>query len=159
MKLALLAIGRVRGPVSEAVADYEGRIRRYYTFESAEVKEEPARKAGDAERVREEEGKRLLARVGTGMEVVALHRGGVQWSSDRLSAYFDELALRASPGAAFLIGGAFGLSDDVLRRATHKLSISAFTLPHELARLVLTEQIYRAGTIARGEPYHKGRDL
>jgi 23S rRNA (pseudouridine1915-N3)-methyltransferase len=159
MKISLLAIGRVKGPVGEAVADYEGRIRRYYTFESAELKEEPARRAADADRVRDEEGKRLLARVGTGMEVVALHRGGVQWPSDRLSAYFDELALRASPGAAFLIGGAFGLSDEVLRRATHKLSISAFTLPHELARLIVTEQIYRAGTIARGEPYHKAREV
>ncbi|HET6764636.1 MAG TPA: 23S rRNA (pseudouridine(1915)-N(3))-methyltransferase RlmH, partial [Longimicrobiaceae bacterium] len=128
MKVALLAIGKVRGPVADAVADYEARIRRYYTYESADVKEEPAKKAGDAERVREEEGKRLLARVGTGMEVVALHRGGAQWSSDQLSAYLAELGVRASPGAAFVIGGAFGLSDDVLRRATHKLSISAFTL-------------------------------
>jgi 23S rRNA (pseudouridine1915-N3)-methyltransferase len=158
MKISLLAIGRVRGPVAEAVADYEGRIRRYYTYEAAEVKEEPARKPGDADRVRDEEGKRLLARMSAGVEVVALHRGGVQWSSDRLSTYLAELGVRASPGAAFVIGGAFGLSDELLRRATHRLSISAFTLPHELARLVLTEQIYRAGTIARGEPYHKGRE-
>jgi 23S rRNA (pseudouridine1915-N3)-methyltransferase len=158
MKIALLAVGRVRGPVAEVVADYEGRIRRYYAFDSAEVKEEPSRTARDADRVRDEEGKRLLGRVGTGMEVVALHRGGAQWSSERLSSYLAELGVRASPGAAFLIGGAFGLSDEVLRRASHKLSLSAFTLPHELARLVLAEQIYRAGTIARGEPYHKGRD-
>ena len=158
MKVSLLAVGRVRGPIADAVADYEGRIRRYYTWESAEIKEEPARKPSDAVRVMDEEGKRLLARVGTGMELVALDRGGTQWSSERLSGYLSDLALRASPGAAFVIGGAFGLSDELLRRATHKLSLSAFTLPHELARLVLTEQIYRAGTIARGEPYHKGRD-
>jgi 23S rRNA (pseudouridine1915-N3)-methyltransferase len=159
MKVALLAVGKVRGPVADAVADYEGRIRRYYTYESADVKEEPAKKAGDADRVRDEEGKRLLARVGTGMEVVALHRGGAQWSSDRLSAYLAELGVRASPGAAFVIGGAFGLSDEVLRRATHKLSISAFTLPHDMARLVMAEQLYRAGTISRGEPYHKAREV
>ncbi|HET6231182.1 MAG TPA: 23S rRNA (pseudouridine(1915)-N(3))-methyltransferase RlmH [Longimicrobiaceae bacterium] len=158
MKLSLLAVGKVRGPVAEAVADYESRIRRYFTYAAVEVKEESFRSASDAERVRGEEGKRLLAKVGTGMDVVALHRGGTQWSSERLSAYLADLAVKASPGAAFVIGGAFGLSDELLARATHKLSISAFTLPHELARLMLTEQIYRAGTIARGEPYHKGRD-
>jgi 23S rRNA (pseudouridine1915-N3)-methyltransferase len=155
MKIALLAVGRVRGSVAEAVADYEGRIRRYFTWESAEVKEESARGPRDSDRVRDEEGKRLLARVGAGMEVVALNPVGVQWSSERLSEYLTELGVRSSPGAAFLIGGAYGLSYEVLRRATHKLSLSAFTMPHELARLVITEQIYRAGTIARGEPYHK----
>jgi 23S rRNA (pseudouridine1915-N3)-methyltransferase len=158
MKVLLLTVGRARGPIAEAVADYEARGRRYWAFEHAEVKEEPARKASDAERVRDEEGKRLLAKVAPGMEIVALHRGGTQWGSDRLSTYLQELGVRASPGAAFLIGGAFGLSDEVLRRATHRLSLSAMTMPHDLARLVLAEQIYRAGTIARGEPYHKGRD-
>lgn len=158
MKLLLLSIGRVKGPVAEAVADYEGRIRRYFSYEPAELKEEPFRRVGDEARVRDEEGKRLLARVPAGAEVVALHRGGTQWGSERLSEYLSGLALRSSPGAAFLIGGAFGLSDEVLRRATHRLSLSAMTLPHELARLVLAEQLYRAGTIARGEPYHKGRE-
>ena len=158
MKLVLLAIGRVKGPVAEAVADYEGRIRRYYSYDSAELKEETFRRAGDETRVRDEEGKRLLARVPAGAEIVALHRGGNQWSSERLSGYLADLALKSSPGAAFLIGGAFGLSEEVLRRSGHKLSLSAMTLPHELARLVLAEQLYRAGTIARGEPYHKGRD-
>lgn len=158
MKLSLLAIGRVRGSVADAVADYEARIRRYYSYEAAELKEEPFRKAGDVPRVREEEGKRLLSKVAPGADLVALHETGRQWSSERLSAYLSELALRASPGAAFVIGGAYGLSDELLGRATHQLSLSAFTLPHELARLVLVEQIYRAGTIARGEPYHKGRE-
>lgn len=158
MKISLLAIGKVRGPVAEAVADYETRIRRYFTYAATEVKEESFRSASDADRVRNEEGKRLLAKVGPGVEIVAMHRHGQQWSSERLSTYLADLAVKASPGAAFVIGGAFGLSDELLARSTHRLSISAFVLPHELARLVLTEQIYRAGTIARGEPYHKGRD-
>lgn len=144
--------------LAEAVGEYEGRLRHYFAFEAVEVKEEPHRRAGDAGRVREEEGKRLLARVRPGAEVVALHETGRQWSSDRLSRWLSELALRGSPGASFLIGGAYGLSDEVLRSAQHQLSLSAFTLPHELARLVLTEQLYRAGTISRGEPYHKGRE-
>jgi 23S rRNA (pseudouridine1915-N3)-methyltransferase len=157
MKVAVLAVGRPRGPVAEAVAEYEKRAGRYFSLEAVEVKEEAFRKAGDAARVRDEEGKRLLARVPPGAEVVALHETGRQWTSQQLSEYLQELALRGVPGAAFVIGGAYGLSDEVLARARHQLSLSAFTLPHELARLVLAEQLYRAGTIARGEPYHKGR--
>ena len=158
MKVLVLAVGKPRGVLAEAIAEYEGRARRYFTFEAAEVKEEPFRRAGDAARVRDEEGKRLLTRVPAGAEVVALHETGKQWTSEQLSRWLEELAVRGSPGAAFVIGGAYGLSDEILRTARHQLSLSAMTLPHELARLVLTEQLYRAGTIARGEPYHKGRD-
>lgn len=154
MKVMLVSVGRPRGDLAAAIAEYERRSARYFTFEAVEVKEHSARGA-DAVRAMEEEGKRLLARVPAGVELVALHRRGRTWSSEQLSAYFAELGLRASPGAAFVIGGAFGLSREVLDRANRLLSLSSFTLPHELARLVMTEQIYRAGTIARGEPYHK----
>jgi 23S rRNA (pseudouridine1915-N3)-methyltransferase len=158
MKLAIVSVGRAKGAVGEAVAEYEVRARRYFALESHEVKEEPYRGRGDAPRVRDEEGKRLLARVPPGAEVVALHENGRAWDSPRLADYLAKLQLGASPGAAFLIGGAYGLADDVLARATHQLALGALTLPHELARLVLTEQLYRAGTILRGEPYHKGRE-
>lgn len=158
MKIRLAAVGKIRGPFAAPLATYETRLRRYYSFDAAEVREEPARSKSVADRVCLEEGKRLLTRVSPGMETVAMHRGGVSWSSEQLSEYLAELGIRASPGAAFLIGGAYGLSDEILHSATHLLSLSAFTLPHELARLILTEQLYRAGTIARGEPYHKARN-
>lgn len=158
MRVALLAVGKPRGALAEAIAEYEGRLRHYFAFEAVEVKEEPFRRPGDAARVREEEGARLLARVPPGYEVVALHETGKPWSSEQLSRWLSELAVRGSAGAAFLVGGAYGLSDAVLRAASRQLSLSAMTLPHELARLVLTEQLYRAGTMARGEPYHKGRE-
>jgi 23S rRNA (pseudouridine1915-N3)-methyltransferase len=158
VKIVVAAVGRPRGATAEAIAEYESRAARYFSFDLAEVKEEPFRRPGDVSRVRDEEGKRLLARVPAGAEIVALHETGRTWTSHRLAAYLAELAVGGSPGAAFLIGGAYGLSDDVLARARHQLSLSAFTLPHELARLVLAEQLYRAGTINRGEPYHKGRE-
>ncbi|HEX6751041.1 MAG TPA: 23S rRNA (pseudouridine(1915)-N(3))-methyltransferase RlmH [Longimicrobium sp.] len=158
MKITLLAVGRPRGTAAELVAEYEARAKRYFTFEAGEVKEEPFRRPGDAARVRDEEGKRLLARVPAGAEIVALHEAGRQWTSQRLAEWLEELAVRGSPGAAFVIGGAYGLSDEILSRARHQLSLSAMTLPHEIARLVLAEQLYRAGTILRNEPYHKGRD-
>lgn len=156
MKVILAVVGKVRGDLAPAIAEYEKRVRRYHSFEVVEVKEQPSRHASGASEVMDEEGKRLLARIPAGFEVVALHREGDAWSSVRLAEYLAEQALRASPGTAFLIGGAFGLSHEVLQRARHKLSLSAFTLPHEMARLVIAEQLYRAGTIARGEPYHKG---
>jgi 23S rRNA (pseudouridine1915-N3)-methyltransferase len=158
MKLLLLAVGRPRGDAAELIAEYESRAKRYFPFDAAEVKEEAFRRPGDAARVRDEEGKRLLARVPAGVEIVALHETGKQWTSQRLAEWIEELGVRGSPGAAFVIGGAYGLSDEILSRARHQLSLSAMTLPHELARLVLAEQLYRAGTILRGEPYHKGRD-
>src|SRR3954469_12893141 len=113
MKLFLFAVGRPRSPVAAAIEDYESRVKRYFTFDVADVKEELFRRAGDAARVRDEEGKRLLARIPAGLELVALHEAGRQWSSHKLAEYLAELALRGSPGAAFLIGGAYGLSDDV----------------------------------------------
>jgi 23S rRNA (pseudouridine1915-N3)-methyltransferase len=158
VKLFLFAVGRPRSPVAPAIEDYESRLKRYFAFDVGDVKEEGFRRAGDATRVREEEGKRLLARIPAGMELIALHESGKAWTSHRLAEYLAELGVRGSPGAAFVIGGAYGLSDEILARARHQLSLSAFTLPHEVARLVLAEQLYRAATINRGEPYHKGRE-
>lgn len=155
MKLQLLCVGRARGVLAAPISQYESRLRHYFPFEAVEVREETFRGAGDAARVREEEGKRLLGRRVPTHELVALTRDGAQWSSDRLSTYLATLAVQGRSGATFAVGGAYGLAEEVLRSATHRLSISAFILPHELARLVLTEQLYRAGTIIRGEPYHK----
>ena len=76
--------------------------------------------------------------------------------SRELAGYLERHGIRASAGVAFVIGGAFGLGSAVLERARRTLSLSKMTLPHEMARLLLMEQLYRAGTISRGEPYHKG---
>lgn len=155
MKLTLLVVGRVRGPMAAPIEEYEQRIRHYFGFEVVEVKEEPASRGRTAEQVMAAEGERLLARVPGGAEVVALHRTGRGWSSEQLARHLETLGVSAHPGMALIIGGAFGLSPQVLERSNRRLSLSAMTLPHELARLVIAEQLYRAGTILRGEPYHK----
>jgi 23S rRNA (pseudouridine1915-N3)-methyltransferase len=157
MRVQLVCVGKVRGAIAEPVAEFQRRTERYFTFEAIEVREEPARQESAVERVRMEEGKRLLGRVAFGLDVVALDREGDLWSSERLASFLSDLALHGRPGAAFLIGGAYGLSEEVLSAANHRFSLSACTLTHEIARLLLTEQLYRAGTIARGEPYHKTR--
>jgi 23S rRNA (pseudouridine1915-N3)-methyltransferase len=97
----------------------------------------------------------MLARIPEGLEVVALTRIGKRMGSRELAGYLERHAVRSSAGVAFVIGGAFGLGEPVLEKARRRLSLSTFTLPHEMARLLLAEQLYRAGTIVRGEPYHK----
>jgi 23S rRNA (pseudouridine1915-N3)-methyltransferase len=104
--------------------------------------------------VREREGERLLARVPAGAQLVACDPNGDGVSSERFAAWLGEARDRAQD-LAFVIGGAFGLSGAVLAKASRRLLLAPWTLPHELARLVLAEQLYRAGTIHRGEPYHK----
>jgi 23S rRNA (pseudouridine1915-N3)-methyltransferase len=143
--------------LADAAAEYEKRAARYWSFESIEVKEERAHKGLSEELIRAGESARLLERVPPGAEVIALTRDGQAWSSNELARYFETLAMSGKAGVAFLIGGALGLSAEVLRQADRRLSLSGMTLTHELARVLLTEQIYRAGTISRGEPYHKAR--
>ena len=155
MKVVVLAIGKPAQLFRDAILEYERRAARYWTLDVIEVKEEKATARASATQVRTAEGERLLERVPTGLEVLALTRAGEQWSSDRLAQHLQQRAVESHPGVAFLIGGAYGLGENALNRATRRLSLSAFTLPHELARLMLAEQLYRAGTIARGEPYHK----
>jgi 23S rRNA (pseudouridine1915-N3)-methyltransferase len=141
-----------------AIAEYEARARRYWSIDIVEVKEERAHQGVSEDAVRDAEGARLLQRLPAGLELVALTRRGDAWSSERLSRHIQQSAVRSSPGIAFMIGGAFGLSDAVLKEADRRMRLSTFTLPHDFARLLLLEQLYRAGTIARGEPYHKGRE-
>ncbi len=155
MKLWVLSVGRPGAQFAGAIAEYEKRAARYWTLQSIEVKEERAARTASTAAVQRAESERLMEKVPTGVASVALTRTGETWSSSRLAAYLEQLSVESRAGAAFLIGGAFGLSTDVVDRAHKRLSLSSFTMPHELARLVLAEQLYRAGTIVRGEPYHK----
>lgn len=111
----------------------------------------------DGEKVRMAEEDRLLARLPKGGgELVALTRVGKALGSRELAQFMAKQALGSVQEVTFLIGGAFGLGKGILERSTLQLSISPMTLPHEIARLLLVEQLYRAGTILRNEPYHKG---
>ena len=156
MKVDVVVVGKTKGPLAAAVLDYEERARRYWKLAVTEVSAGGLGASAPAERVREAEGERILARVSEGLELLALTRAGEAMGSRDLAGYLADLGTRSAPGVCFVIGGAYGLDDRVLRRARRKLSLSDLTLPHEMARLVLAEQLYRAGTIVRGEPYHKG---
>ena len=155
MKLLVVSVGRPGRLLAEAIDEYERRAGRYWNLETIEVREERAGRGKGEDEVREAESRRLLERVPAGFERIVLTRNGTRWSSTDLARHLESLAVTAHPGAAFLIGGALGRTEGAQRQAERRLSLSPLTLPHELARLLLGEQLYRAGTIVRGEPYHK----
>lgn len=157
MRVMVVAVGRPSRLFAEAIAEFERRAKRYWALEVVEIREERAGRGKAAAQVQAAESARLLERVPPGMEAVALTRGGEPWSSVQLARYLEGLALDARPGATFLIGGALGIAEEALSEVPRRISLSPLTLPHELARLLLIEQLYRAGTILRGEPYHKGK--
>jgi len=154
MVFRVLAIGKLRDTAIRAACDdYLGRARRYFRMEVREVTGRP-RGTSPAER-RRAEAAALLAGLSPDGTTVALTRAGRSEDSARFARRMATWQ-QAGRDVTFLIGGAFGLDPTVLARCDARISLSALTLPHELARLVLLEQLYRAATILNGEPYHKG---
>jgi 23S rRNA (pseudouridine1915-N3)-methyltransferase len=154
MDLVILAVGRLRSSYREACDDYLRRLSRYVKVREVEVRE--ASRAPTVDAQREEEAGRLLARVPGGAAVVALAREGSGWTSEELAKRMEGWRMAARP-LAFVIGGSRGLAPGLLAAAGARWSLGPLTLPHELARVIVIEQLYRAFTIIRGEPYHKGR--
>lgn len=156
MRVVVVSVGAPRsGLVAAAVKEYEARAARYFRLEIIEVSPATGHR-GDAERARQEEAQSILRRLPAELDAWALTRSGEGSSSRDLADQLEDMGTYARPGIAFVIGGAFGLDRTVLERCVRQLSLSPMTLPHDVARLVLAEQLYRAGTILRGEPYHKG---
>jgi len=154
MRLVVAVVGKARNQaLGEAIRDYETRAARYWPLDVHEVREERATGI-PVDRVKERESVRLSEKVPERAQTVACELGGKSLSSEQFAELLQS-AREQDRDLAFLIGGAFGLSPSVARKSTMRLSLAPWTLPHEIARLVLVEQIYRAGTIVRGEPYHK----
>ncbi len=137
----------------EAADDYLRRLTRYTGAREVEVREASREPTIPAQR--DAEAARLAERMPAGSRVVALAREGQGWSSAELARRIDEWRLAARP-VTLVLGGSHGLAPALLRRADARWSLGPLTLPHELARVVVLEQLYRAFTILRGEPYHKG---
>ncbi|HEY0241917.1 MAG TPA: 23S rRNA (pseudouridine(1915)-N(3))-methyltransferase RlmH [Gemmatimonadaceae bacterium] len=153
MRVIVAVVGKPRNAaLAAAIAEYETRAARYWPLDVHEVREERAGSLTSAI-VRSREGERLMESAG-GARMVACSEGGKTFSSELFSEWLQR-ERDAARDVAFVIGGAYGLSDELLSRSSLKLSLAPWTLPHELARLVLAEQLYRAGSIVRGEPYHK----
>lgn len=155
MEIAILAVGKLRPSFREACDDYLKRLGRYATIVEHQVPE--ASRAGSPAVQRREETARLLARLPGQSRRVALTRQGEPWSSRELAHQLEQWRQGRRP-VAFLLGGSHGLDSDQFEAADQRWSLGPLTLPHELARVVVCEQLYRAFTILRGEPYHKGAD-
>ena len=155
MKVTALVVGRAGAPFKDAILEYETRAGRYWKFNVIEVASGGKAKV-HPDRVIEAEESLLLARLPEHAQIVALTRKGRGMRSADLAGYLQDHALHSTADVCFVVGGAFGLGAGILDRAQKRWSLSDCTLPHELARLVLAEQLYRAGTIVKNEPYHKG---
>jgi 23S rRNA (pseudouridine1915-N3)-methyltransferase len=153
MKLRIAAVGRLKEPHWRAACEeYLKRLRPYATVEVVEV---PDRDIGtDPSKAVAAEGADLLRALPEGSYVIALDLAGAQRTSEQLSADLAELMVHGRSDVTFVIGGSAGLSAGVRARADASLSLSAMTLPHQLARVVVLEQVYRAFRIMRNEPYH-----
>ena len=158
LNIRIICVGKFKEKYWEAAsAEYMKRLGAYCSISVTEVKEEklPAHASrADEENVITKEGKSILDRIGPGDYVIALDIGGRELSSEDLAAKIAEISFTTST-IDFIIGGSLGLSREVKSRAALKLSFGRITLPHQLARIVLLEQIYRAFKINAGETYHK----
>ena len=139
--------------------EYLKRLSRYGKYEEAEIADLPEPASGTSEALEEQlktkEGEALLAKIRPGDRVIALTIGGKRRSSEELARHLAELKTGGVSHFVFVIGGSLGLGKNVLARADEEMSMSPMTFPHQLARVMLLEQLYRAEKINAGERYHK----
>lgn len=156
MKYTVVCVGKLKERFwKDACAEYIKRLGAYAKVEMREVADIDPAKAGGIDAARSREGTEILAALSPRTHVILLAIEGKERSSEDFSVRLDELMLRGKSDIAFVIGGSDGVSDEVRARADETLSFGRITLPHNLARVVLLEQVYRACKISRGEPYHK----
>lgn len=159
MKITILAVGKIKEKFyTAAIQEYSKRLSRYCKLEIIEVADEKTpdhASEHEEDLIRAKEGERLRRYIPNGAYVIALAIEGRQASSEEFSDKLHTLGLRGVSHIVFLIGGSIGLDVDLLQIADEKLSFSKMTFPHQLMRVVLLEQVYRAYRIMNGEPYHK----
>jgi len=158
LHIDVLAVGRIKEQyMREGTLDYLRRLKPYVKIKAVEVDDESAPERispKDKELVRNIEGERLGRHLRDSF-VAALDMEGKMYSSEELAGLLESLPLLGVNRIQFLIGGSLGLAPEILKRSSVQISLSRLTFPHQLARLILLEQIYRACKILRGEPYHK----
>ena len=159
MKVKIIAVGKLKEKyLKDGIAEYGKRMSRFAKFEIVELADEKTpdnASAAQNQRIMEKEGERILAKISERDYVIVLAIEGKQLSSEAFSQVIADATLRGYSDIVFVIGGSLGLADKVKKRANLRLSFGLLTLPHQLMRLVLSEQIYRAFMIQQGSPYHK----
>jgi 23S rRNA (pseudouridine1915-N3)-methyltransferase len=159
MHIQIVSVGKLKESyLVQGIAEYVKRLGPYARVTLIEVSDEKAPEvlsAAEERQVVGREGERILSQIKDEAHVIALAIDGELWSSEDLAGHLDKLGTYGKSHVNFVIGGSLGLSDAVLKRADKRLSFGRLTYPHQLMRLILVEQIYRAFRINRGEPYHK----
>ena len=159
MKIKIVTVGKLKEKyLKDGIAEYSKRISRFATIEIIELADEKTPdRASDSEnaKILDVEGNRILSKIGDREFVVVLAIEGKTLSSEELSKQLEQASINGFSTLTFVIGGSLGLSKEVKKRANLSVSFGRLTLPHQLMRLVITEQIYRAFTIQQGSPYHK----
>lgn len=159
MNVNIIAVGRVKEKfMQEGINEYAKRLKPYCNIKIVEVPDEKApENLSEKEKkdVIHRESARIVDKIRKGSFIISLCIEGTQMSSEKFAAYIENLTIRGYSDITFIIGGSLGLSDDVKAISDLKLSFSKMTFPHQLMRLVLVEQIYRAFKIINSEPYHK----
>lgn len=159
MNISIITVGKLKEKyLINGISEYIKRLASYAKVKISEVADEKAPEnlsEAQMQQVKDKEGERILAKVDEDAYVIVLAIEGELWSSEKLAKELDKLGTYGRSKVAFVIGGSLGLSAAVMQRADAALSFSRMTFPHQLMRLILVEQVYRAFRINRGEPYHK----
>jgi 23S rRNA (pseudouridine1915-N3)-methyltransferase len=156
VKIKIISVGKTREKYWRlAEEEYTKRIQRYVELQHVSVKEAPGDMIKNVDSVKKSEANAILARLDDSDLVIALDKGGKQYSSERFAEFLQDFMLHGTKKITFVIGGPVGLSEDFLKQSHQTLSLSTMTFPHEMTIVILLEQIYRAFTILRGEKYHK----
>ncbi|AVO00890.1 23S rRNA (pseudouridine(1915)-N(3))-methyltransferase RlmH [Staphylococcus simulans] len=159
MKITVLAVGKLKEKYwKQAIAEYQKRLGAYTKIEIIEVPDEKAPENmsdKEIEQVKQKEGQRLLAKVKPQSTVITLEIKGNMLTSEGLAKNLQQRMVQGQSDFTFIIGGSNGLHQDVLDRSNYALSFSKMTFPHQMMRVILLEQVYRAFKIMRGETYHK----
>ena len=159
MNVKILCVGKIKEKFyRDAILEYSKRLSKYCNLQIIEVADEKTSETAstnEMEIVKNKEGERLLKHLKERDYVIALAIQGTQQDSVAFSKYIENLGLTGNSSVAFVIGGSLGLSNDLLARSDAQISFSKMTFPHQLMRVILLEQIYRAMRIMNNEPYHK----
>ena len=159
MRINIVCVGKIKEKYLKlGIDEFKKRLSKYCKLEIIELEDEKApENLSDKEMliIKEKEGKKILSKIKDNSYVIALAIDGKNLSSEELAQTINKLGVRGVSNITFVIGCSLGLSDEVLSRADYKLSFSKMTFPHQLMRLILLEQVYRAYRINNGEPYHK----
>lgn len=159
MNVKIITVGKLKEKyLKDGIAEYAKRLQKFAKFEIIEVPDEKAPEQlsqAEMDKIMQKEGERILSKIKDRDYVFALAIKGKERSSEELAQEIDKLTVSGKSDLTFIIGGSLGLAPEVTKRANTEISFGRFTLPHQLMRLVLTEQIYRAFMINQGSPYHK----